>query len=197
MKVIELAGPSGVGKSTIAEALIAARGYCSALPVGLKDAERGVAFRSDVKPFVTLIRDAVATARVEVGPRYSFVMRTLWRTLLAQRGGGCTVLDGGLLRRAHGIDALRSDVPIEHYYRLMPTADLTVFLTTDEETIIARNIERGTSERIGMIRRALQLDALARSILIDRGAEVLTVDTGFLAGEVVKLIEERIASRSQ
>lgn len=188
MKVLELAGPSGVGKSTLASALIVATPFTASARVTLEEALAG----AEETDFTDLLEKVFTTAREPVDQRRSFTYRTLYRLMLARRSDKPVLLDGGLMRRAHGIDDLCSDVLIEDYYRLAPLADLTVFLEADEETIVARNVLRGTPERERTVRRSLTLDRIAREILADRGAHVMTLDSRMPVEEMVEAVKARL-----
>jgi len=163
---IELAGPSGVGKSTLANACRIAK----SAPVSLTDALSGI----DASPFTNLLEQVAATAKGErLEQRMSFLCRSLWRLILARRSSEPVILDGGLIRRAHGVVALRSDVPIEDYFRLMPMADVTVFLLADRELIEARNRQRGGDhDRSAEAAAAMATDEIAVKVLTARNANL-------------------------
>jgi thymidylate kinase len=112
-----------------------------------------------------------------VGERRSFIYRSLWRLIAARKQPVPVLLDGGLVRRAHGVDALKSDICIEDYYRLMPVADLTVFLVADLDIVQERNIQRGGDhDRSAEAWRAMELDVIARRVFRERGARFVVLD---------------------
>jgi broad-specificity NMP kinase len=174
LSAIELAGPSGVGKSTLAA------NFARSGTVGLDDALLGIQAAqtadSALRPFVGLLEEVFKTARGDrQEQRRSFLYRSLWRLILAKRAKTPIVLDGGLLRRAHGVVLLRSDVDICDYFRLMPLADAIVFLRASREVIEARNRarEQDRSSEIGM---AIEVDRIAVEILTERGANLHFID---------------------
>lgn len=180
--IVELAGPSGVGKSTLARALLG-RGAAEPERLGLAAAKGLVANTSgtpEVRDFCLVLAKTFATA---TGPRRderrSFTIRSLARLLAArkQKNEVLQVLDGGLVRRGHGIHDVRSAVPIADYYWHMPAADLTIFLLAPETEIEARNKARGgVQDRSADVARMLMLDGLAVLALEKRGKRVAFVD---------------------
>lgn len=176
MKIIELCGPSGVGKSTVYQEMLKRGGFEPNPRLDLATAERMILRHEPFFEFRGLLCDIFETAR---GPRKeirrSFVIRSLAKYLIP--GDGVMVIDGGLTQRGQAIDRLQSDVPTEEYFRTMPAPDLIVMFTAPIEEIQDRNKGRGGDhDRSAETVRSVRVCDLAMKAFADRGLNFRIVD---------------------
>lgn len=153
--LVELVGPSGVGKSTIYKHMLKRGGFVknpviknsnmpavnSLIKDCMKNSER-------LKTFVDFLDESFADA---TGPRVLVrkygVLRALAKVLLVGTAEKCNnqqwmVVDGGLVHRGQSLARLSPKADLDKYFNLMQPPDLTVFISASRETIIERNRSR-------------------------------------------------------
>lgn len=183
MKLAEICGPSGIGKSTIYKAMLERGGFIQPPQPSLSEAKAIIAAAApqhpDIAAFAVLLGRIFRNARGDiVSARRSRTWRNLAKVALCrERGDGVMVLDGGLVQRGQAVDRLITGVPIEDYYRTMPAPDLVVSLCAPVTRIKERNRCRGGVQDRGYeADQSAKLHALARGVLWSRGIRVEVVD---------------------
>src|SRR3990167_408099 len=114
MKVLELCGLSGSGKTTVYQEMLKIGGFFEKPLLSAKQAvdAREVLLKAtdeEILHFANLIERmfyGIKPDYPDAAQRWSFIYRTLYSYAFARCDprGGYTVLDGGLVRRADGID---------------------------------------------------------------------------------------------
>lgn len=182
MLIVELAGPSGAGKSAIYAEML--KGSITPNPkpslgealAGLKRATR----MAEAEGFASLVEEIASTAtgeRVEV--RRSFLYRSYYKHLFA-RGmtGPAMVIDGGLIQRGLAVEQLKSAVPVDRFWRVMPLPDVCFMVSADRLTLEARNQARGGDhDRSWQSGLALDHFRRAKTALRARGLEIIDLDS--------------------
>lgn len=184
MKLVELCGPSGVGKSATYREMLAIGGFVPNPKPAVAEAERVVRAamprHPDVAAFVELLDRIFATARGPmVGQRRGHTWRSLSKAVRCRddRSDAAMAVDGGLVQRGQGIDRLQSDVDLGHYYGAMPAPDLVVMFHAPLAVIEARNRSRGGKhDRSADAWRSKTVYDIARSVFDVRGVRILSVD---------------------
>ena len=184
MKLVELCGPSGVGKSAVYAEMLKLGGFIPNPKPAVAEAERVVRAamlrHPDIAGFVHVLEVIFSTARGPmIGQRRGHTWRSLSKAVRCREGvaGQVMVVDGGLVQRGQGIDRLGSAVPLASYYAAMLTPDLVVMLHAPVATIEARNRARGGKhDRSADVRRSCEVYSIAGSEFDVRGVPVLSVD---------------------
>ncbi|MFW5926418.1 MAG: methyltransferase domain-containing protein [Wenzhouxiangella sp.] len=185
MKLVELTGPTGAGKSVIYQHMLQHGGFVQNPTLTYEQAEEIVAQAMqawpDIHDFVALWQYIFRTA---TGPwleiRQSGTLRALAKVMLA-RGTSrpeAMVVDGGLIHRGWGIAQLEPAMPLRQYFETMPVPDLMVNVTCDLETLKERNRARGGShDRSDLCELADDVAEMACWILARRGVPILHIGT--------------------
>jgi len=176
MLLAELAGPSGVGKSAIYEAVVAS-GEVTPNPMpSLEEALEGI---SGTENFSNLIECITRTARgSNADQRRSFLYRSLYKyTIAAQSVGKPMVIDGGLVQRGFAVEQLNCKVTLEKFWQVMPAPDVLFMVSADRNTILDRNKERGGNhDRSWQVDMALAHFVRAYDVLKGRGIRIVSID---------------------
>lgn len=190
MKLVEITGATGAGKSAIYGHMLKRwqhehGGFRPNPDMTHEKAEEIVAQAMqawpDIHDFVALWQYIFRTA---TGPRLdvrkSGTLRALAKVMLA-RGTSHSetmVVDGGLIHRGWGISQLEPAMPLRQYFECMPVPDLVVNVTCHLESLKARNRARGGShDRSDRCELAVDVASMARMIIAKRGVPVLDIDT--------------------
>lgn len=187
MRLCELVGPSGVGKSAIYDEMVKRGGFIANPQITLEQAQPifDEGLPALCRPFCELVEWIFSNAKPQdrLTKRYSGTMRALAKWGLCHQpkhidNPTWMVVDGGLLHRGHGIDRLEPRMPVGRYFELAPLPELVVLCTCDRDTLLARNRERGGDhDRSDDVERSLSCDALMRRILKERNANIIEIDT--------------------
>lgn len=191
MKLVELCGPSGVGKSTIYNTMLEF-GPCAFVPNPkpphrevMEIVREGVQRYEDIKAFTYLLRIIFSTARgARVRVREKHTYRSLSKLIRCRMSSSpeVMVVDGGLCQRGQAIDALRSEISVGHYYREMPAPDLVVMVDAHVHTIKERNRGRGGShDRSADVIRSRLVYDVAREEFTKRQIPMLSINSELAA----------------
>ena len=193
MWLIELAGPSGVGKSTVYAELMKLGGFTPNPKPSFEEAIHIVdgSPDEDIQVFADLIDRFFNTAQGDrLDVRYSFAKRTLAKTVLARmENGPPMVVDGGLVHRGlSALSRLTSQVSMAEYYAKLPAPDLICMFTAPKDVLEERNKSRGHDDRSHEVVLSLcsQVDALAE--LAKRQLNLVMVDAMLPPAENAKRI---------
>jgi thymidylate kinase len=202
MKVVELCGPTGAGKSTIYEAIqqmIVSEGLTDKFCDGYTNEELDgtkIDVTPQLEPFIKLLDK---TFKEAYGPRLEKraqgTAKAMTKIIRAHRENDSRtmVIDGGLIHRAQGIHRFIPPQPVPDYLGLMPTPELTVMVEADLETLKDRNRLRGGShDRTFDSERSMVCCDMARKILDYRGARILDIDGRLPAEQNAKTIIQAI-----
>jgi len=190
MQWLDVAGPPGVGKSTICDPLWAPH------DIPIKDIDLPVEwhdFANEVTRLLGLVRDHPSfVAAVRMNRRS---MRKMAFVNKAETAAGPkewrdrkSYIQTGFVQRGLGFGWRLVDMgkPVEelwHFFRLMPASLGVVFLEADEATLTERNKARETVKETAHENRAFMAPLMkpaiefAKSALADRGVPVLELRT--------------------
>jgi len=176
MFVAELAGPSGVGKSEIYNAIRHSNDITPNPRPTLAEALHGIPINDE---FAKLIQRIVRTAKgPRVEQRGEFLYRTYFKYFIAAKSIGKPMLiDGGLVQRGLALEQLKSKVSLEEFWQTMPNPDVVFMVSADKETLLKRNkIRGGDHDRSWQVDMALVHFSRAHWALKERGIRVDVID---------------------
>lgn len=177
MRWLDVAGPPGVGKSTLCDPLWGPRDIKwngESPPAKWSD------FLACVRRLMRLIQD-----HESYGKCASMVERSINKMAAVRRmaGDGCYV-QTAFAQRGLGIGwRLKDQEAIADYFELMPVSVGVVFLVASVETIKRRNVER-QKDRSHMVEGMVRPREIGFAILKSRGVDVIEMDTETTAPEV-------------
>lgn len=188
MKLVELTGPTGSGKSAIYAELMKLGGFVPN-PTA-KEAEEAIEDvirwqeQADFLAFLGWVFRTAVSHDGRLAKRESGTLRALCKFYLAQKypqDPRYMIVDGGLVHRGQGIDLIRPKMPTHRYFELMPLPDTVFAVWCQPEILAERNRARGGShDRSADLERQWQCHNLGMDILKRRGAKVISVDTSTL-----------------
>jgi len=186
MKVVELCGPTGAGKSTIYEVvqeMVVREGLTDKFCPGYTNEELDgtkIDVTPALEPFINLLDKVFKEAYgPRSGKRAQGTAKALTKVIKSHRENDSRtmIIDGGLVHRAQGLDRMIPPQPVSDYLGLMPTPDLVVMVEADLETLKDRNRARGGShDRTFDSERSMVCCDMARKILGERGVRILDID---------------------
>jgi len=149
--LVELTGPSGVGKSTIYNKMLEFGGFVKnpildnrAMPKVNDLIEECCKKDARLNEFVLYMEACFKDAEGRRAPfRHMGTRRALYKSLLCcladDENQSWMVVDGGLVHRGQGIARLTPAVDLAKYFELLPTPDMTIFITAPRDVLIERN----------------------------------------------------------
>lgn len=187
MRVIELTGPTGAGKSAIYAEMLKFGGFAPNPSISPQEAlaiiNAGVAKHPETADFMSFLAWVFRTAEDHDGrltKRESGTLRALAKLYMARASADpqFMVVDGGLIHRGQGIDRLHPKMPVHRYFELMPLPDYVFAVWCQPEVLAQRNQGRGGShDRTADLERQWACHNLGLDIFKRRGAKIVTVDT--------------------
>ena len=184
MRLVELTGPTGSGKSAIYAEMLKVGGFVpNPHPNELKDAVDGAVRWTEVADFLSCLGWMFRVATNHDGrlaKREKGTLRALAKLYVARASQDPQpmVVDGGLIHRGQGIDRLQPKMPVHRYFELMPLPDEVFAIECRSEVLIERNRARGGShDRVDDLERQWQCHKLGMHILSRRGARITQVDS--------------------
>lgn len=182
MHWLDVAGPPGVGKSSLCDPLWHPHAF---RPDDRLPPYHWHDFLNEVGRLFWLIRRHPSlSAAVRMNRRSVRKMATV-----ARMAGEGPYIQTGLVQRGLGfgwrLEQLGADLnELRHYFRLMPVSIGVAFLTASVETVQARNEERLKHQETAHENRAFMVPlmqpaiAIAEEVLSARGVPVVRIDTG-------------------
>lgn len=172
---VDVAGPPGVGKSTICDPLWTPHAFRPKDDLPLADWQ---SFLDEITRLLGLIRDHWSfVPAVRMNRRSVRKMATV-----ARMEGAGPYIQTGFVQRGLGfgwrLNELGADLnEIRRYFQLMPVSLGVAVLTTSVETIIARNRLRPVENRDFMAPLMQEPIRIAKETLIERGVRLVEIDT--------------------
>lgn len=170
MRWLDVAGPPGVGKSTLCDAMWP--------PHAIE--WRGEGLRPEWMPFLDCV--ARLLRRIESHPSYraceSMMQRSIHKmAAVSHRTDDGIYIQTAFAQRGLGIGWRLDDcAAIAEYFELMPVSVGVVLLYADVATIKRRNVSRG-KDRSHMVEGMERPRELGAQVLKRRGVSVLELDT--------------------
>lgn len=153
MRIVELVGPSGAGKTAIYTHIVEHGGFIGDPRISKDEAAAIVesvhAQDAQLDDFISLLHYMERTGG---GEKFASRMTGLWcalaKTILARTAPDdpqWMIIDGGLVHHGQSVDRILPPMPLERYYQLLPPPNLVIAVSCDENQLAVRKQLRGDS----------------------------------------------------